>query len=102
MAMWGIVAATDMAACAAEPQMHPRAADFQTLLAAPGARDDLAGRQCVLARHHASLLVDRAADHSVDLGDHFVRDKKLDPSAGGHLTASNWKKLAAAVTMGLH
>jgi hypothetical protein len=36
----GIVAATDMAACSTEAQVHPLSAQLQALLAAPSARLD--------------------------------------------------------------
>ena len=36
----GIVAATNMAACSAEAEMHPLGAQLQALLAAPSARLD--------------------------------------------------------------
>src|SRR5277367_5525329 len=82
----GIVAAADMAAAAADPQMQPLAADFRAFLATERARRDildsgevvavlchplssvLKRRPCSLAekavqrRHHLRALADRAAD----------------------------------------
>jgi hypothetical protein len=44
VSMRRVVAAADVAAGAAQAQVHPFAADFQALLAADGARDDIPNR----------------------------------------------------------
>src|SRR3569623_685540 len=56
-----IVAAADMAAAAAQPQMDPGAADLQAFLAAARAGRDLVDRRAVWAVGPASAPVARAA-----------------------------------------
>ena len=50
MAIWGIVAAADMAAGAADAQMHPPGPGLEALLAAVRARRDVVYRMIMRAR----------------------------------------------------
>jgi hypothetical protein len=54
--VWRIVAATDMTAVFAKPQVYPSAADLKTIFAAVGARSNLFDRGDVFAVFHRLMI----------------------------------------------
>lgn len=63
VSIWRLIAATDMATAAADPQMQPGVAQFQTFFASQGARNDVTDSREVFAkyRHHSSVDAQRRA-----------------------------------------
>ena len=57
MLMWGAVAAADMPASSADPQMDPSGTEFQTFLAAERARGHVADTGKMRAGIHESFLI---------------------------------------------
>lgn len=62
MAIWRLVAATDMSAFATEPQMHPWAANFEAFLAAPCTRCNVVNLRQVRTSRHSEFLQDCASN----------------------------------------
>src|SRR5689334_21877649 len=60
--IWRLIATTDMATAAADPQMQPGIAQFQTFFASQGARDDVTDCREMFAKYrHYSIGARRRA-----------------------------------------